>query len=391
VRRIKVLDLRDTHEIGGPGKTILETYRAIDHSRFDVQLGLFRSPEDHSDTPFLTAAREIGMPIHEVRAHGPYDPRLAWRLAGLVRDQGFDIVHPHEGSSDIVTYAMLAIHRVPIVTTAHGFIGNSAKQRFMVWLDKRVMRGFDRVIAVSGKMQRDLIAAGVPASKVTLLHNAIVLEKYRRSSETGALDAVVGRTVPRPALVCIGRLSPEKGHADLVDALTKVAATGRRITAVFAGDGPSRTDLTARIAAAGLQDWIHLPGYVQQPARLLQDADLMVLPSHTEGLPNAALEAFAMEVPVLATRVGGTPEVVTDGETGRLVPPHSPESLAAGIISFLDDPATWRGFTQQARRVVETRFDFKTRTAKLEAIYDDMMHAHAAHGQQLTRSTAGVR
>jgi glycosyltransferase involved in cell wall biosynthesis len=117
----------------------------------------------------------------------------------------------------------------------------------------------------------------------------------------------------------------------------------------------------------------------------------MVLPSHTEGLPNAALEAFAMEVPVLATRVGGTPEVVTDGETGRLVPAHSPESLAAGIISFLDDPATWRGFTRQARHTVEARFDFKSRTSKLEAIYDEMMHAHAARGRQLTRSTAGVR
>ena len=117
----------------------------------------------------------------------------------------------------------------------------------------------------------------------------------------------------------------------------------------------------------------------------------MVLPSHTEGLPNAALEAFAMEVPVLATRVGGTPEVVTDGETGRLVPPHSPESLAAGIISFLDDPATWRRWTQQARRIVETRFDFKTRTSRLEAIYDEVMHTHAAQERQLTRSTAGVR
>jgi glycosyltransferase involved in cell wall biosynthesis len=391
LRRIKILDLRDTHEIGGPGKTILETFRAIDHARFDVHLGLFRSPEDRSETPFLTAARAIGMPIHEVRARGPYDPRLAFRLAALVREQAFDIVHPHEGSSDIVTYAMRAIHRVPIVTTAHGFIGNSAKQRFMVALDKRVMRGFDRVIAVSEKMQRDLIAAGVPGSKVTLLHNAIVLEKYRRTGETGALAAVVGRPLPRPAIVSIGRLSPEKGHADLVDALARVAATGRRISAVFAGDGPSRADLTARIQAAGLQDWIHLPGYVQQPARLLQEADLMVLPSHTEGLPNAALEAFAMEVPVLATRVGGTPEVVTDGETGRLVPARSPESLAAGIISFLDDRATWRGFTDQARRVVETRFDFKTRTSKLEAIYDEMMHAHATQGRQLTRSTAGVR
>ena len=158
---------------------------------------------------------------------------------------------------------------------------------------------------------------------------------------------------PGPCSSASGVSVPEKGHADLVDALALVAARGRHVTAVLAGDGPSRADLAARIHAAGLHEWVHLPGYVQQPARILQDADLMVLPSHTEGLPNAALEAFAMDVPVLATRVGGTPEVVTDGVTGKLVPPHSPESLAAGIVSFLDDPATWRRWAQQGRRTVE--------------------------------------
>jgi len=390
VRPIKILDLRDTDEIGGPGKTVLETYRAIDHARFDVHLGIFRSLDDHSDTPFLQAARAIGMPVHEVRGRGPYDPMLIRRLAALVRSEAFDIVHPHEASSDVITLAMRAIHRVPIVSTAHGWIGNSRKGRFMVNLDKRVLRRFDRVIAVSHKLQRDLIAAHVPAAKVTLLHNAIVLDKYRRTGERGALDALIGRQVPRPVLVSIGRLSPEKGHADLVDALARVAKDGRRMSAVFAGDGPSRPNLESRIRAAGLQDWVHLPGYVQEPARILQDADLMVLPSHTEGLPNAALEAFALEVPVLATRVGGTPEVVTDGVTGRLVPSQSPQDLAAGITSFLDDPETWRRWARAGRRVVETNFDFSARTRKLEAIYLEMMATHAAAGQ-LARSAAGAR
>jgi glycosyltransferase involved in cell wall biosynthesis len=390
LRQLSILDLRDTSEIGGPGKTILETYRAIDHSRFKLHLGLFRSVDDRTETPFLEAARSIGMPIHEVRARGPYDPAQIWRLAALVREKQFDIVHPHEASSDVISYCMRALHRVPLVSTAHGWIGNSPKQRFLIDLDKRVLRRFDRVIAVSEKMRGDLIAGGVPERKVTLLHNAIVLENYRRTNESGALEALVGRKLPRPVLISIGRLSPEKGHADLVDALALVAARGQHVSTVLAGDGPSRADLAARIDAAGLHDWVHLPGYVQQPARLLQDADLMVLPSHTEGLPNAALEAFAMEVPVLATRVGGTPEVVTDGVTGRLVPAHSPESLAAGIMSFLDDPATWRQWAKQGRHTVTTQFDFKTRTSKLEAIYVEMMNSKAAQRRQLAGSTAGL-
>jgi glycosyltransferase involved in cell wall biosynthesis len=391
MRPLSILDLRDTHEIGGPGKTILESYRAIDQTRFSLHVGVFRSVHDPDETPFTAAARKIGMPIHVINAAGPYDPRLIPRLAALVRTQQFDIVHAHEAVSDVLTYVLSMVHRVPIVSTAHGWISNSRKGRVMVGLDKRVLRGFDRVIAVSERIQKDLLDSGVPASKITLLHNAIVLDKYRRTTETGYLESLVGRSLPRPIAVSIGRLSPEKGHADLIEALSIVASRGQHITTVLAGDGSSRADLVERIRRAGLEGWVHLPGYVNEPARVLQDADLMVLPSHTEGLPNAALEALAMEVPVLATNVGGTPEVITDGVTGRLVPARSPETLAEHIGDFLRDPQKWRAWAQRGKHTVETQFDFTVRTRKLEAIYVEMMERHAARSGEFGHSGAGIR
>lgn len=373
VSRLRILDLRDTHEIGGPGKTILESFRAIDADRFDLHVGVFRGPNDTGETPFTAAARAIGMPVHEIAASSPYDLRQVGRLATLVRDGRFDIVHAHEAVSDVLTYALSWVHRLPIVSTAHGWIANSRKGRFMVALDKRVLARFDRVIAVSEKMQRDLLEAGVPALRITLLHNAIVLDKYRRGEGPGALESLLGRRPAGPIMVSIGRLSPEKGHADLIEALAIAAAEGRHIVTVLAGDGPARGDIERRIAAAGLQDWVFLPGYISQPARLLQDADLMVLPSHTEGLPNAALEALAMQVPVLATNVGGTPEVIVDGETGRLVPARTPRALAAGIVDFLDHRDRWKAWAAAGRHVVESQFDFRTRTRRLEALYVEMM------------------
>lgn len=375
MRRLRILDLRDTHEIGGPGKTILESFRAIDQARFDLHVGVFRGPSDPGDTPFTAAAKAIGMPVHEIAATGPYDLGQLGRLSALVREGAFDIVHAHEAVSDVLTYLLSFRHRVPIVSTAHGWIANSRKGRFMVGLDKRVLARFDRVIAVSTKMQRDLLDAGVPSSRVTLLHNAIVLDKYRRTDGPGALEALIGHRPPGPVMVSIGRLSPEKGHADLVDALALAASRGHHLTTVLAGDGPARADVEARIRAAGLQDQVFLPGYVKEPARLLQDADLMVLPSHTEGLPNAALEALAMEVPVLATRVGGTPEVVVDGETGRLVPAHAPQALADGLVDFLQHRDRWRAWARAGRQMVEAQFDFRTRTRKLEALYVEMMES----------------
>jgi glycosyltransferase involved in cell wall biosynthesis len=372
VRPLNVLDLRDTHEIGGPGKTILETFREIDTDRFRLHLGIFLTRHEDADTPFIRAARQHDMPVHVIRGFNQYDPRLIWRLAGLVKALRIDVVHAHEVKSDVITFLSSILHRVPIVTTLHGWIGNSVKQRTLIALDRRVVRRFDRVIVVSNKMRDEVLASGLPAQTVRVVHNAIVLERYRRTGTQGFLASLIGRAPLGPVVTSIGRLSAEKGHADLIEALGIVAAKGLKVCAVLAGDGPERLRLTQMIRTLGLGDSVHLPGYVSQPQRILEETDLMVLPSHIEGLPNAALEALAMEVPVLATRVGGTPEVITDGETGRLVEARTPHALAEGIAAFLTDPLPWKRMAKAGRSMVERQFDFQARTRRMENIYAEL-------------------
>jgi glycosyltransferase involved in cell wall biosynthesis len=378
VRPISVLHLRDTHEIGGPGKTILETHRAIDRSRVRLSLGVFLSRTESGESPFVSAARECGMPVHFIRGYNGYDPRLVLRVADLVKELSIDIVHAHEVKSDVIAFLASKVRRVPIMTTMHGWIGNGRKQRLFIGLDRRVVRGFDRVIAVSGQIHKELVDAGVTSDRLRLLHNAIVLDRYRRTGQRGWLAQTVGGPVPGPVLVSIGRLSFEKGHADLIEALGVLARRGRRPSLVLGGDGPERGRLVERIRALGLEESVFLLGYLAEPQRLLEEADLMVLPSHTEGLPNAVLEALAMDVPVLATRVGGTPEVVTHGETGWLAPPRDPQAMADAIDAFLADPAAWRQMASRGRAVVEAQFSFDQRTRRLEALYDEVMRRGAA-------------
>lgn len=372
MRPITVLDLRDTDEIGGPGKTILETFRATDAARFRMHVAVFQTRGERADTPFVAAARQLGLPLHVIRGFNQYDPRLVSRTAALVRSLGIDIVHTHEVKSDVIAYLAKRLHDVPIVTTLHGWIGNSPKQRAFIALDKQVVRGFDKVIAVSQLIRDQAIQAGARPDRVQLLHNAIVLDRYRRDDRRGALAALAGRPVPGPVLASIGRLSAEKGHLDFIEALAIVARDGRRVSAVLAGDGPERGNIEARIAALGLADRVYLTGYIERPQDILNETDLMVLPSHTEGLPNAALEALAMGVPVLATNVGGTPEVVIDGETGRLVPAHQPAALAEAIGSFLKAPAAWQHMATRGRAHVEQHFDFRARTRRLESMYTEL-------------------
>jgi glycosyltransferase involved in cell wall biosynthesis len=372
-RPIHVLHLRDTHEIGGPGKTILETFRAIDADRFRLSLGVFLARHEQGESPFVAAATEIGMPVHFVRGYNQFDLRLVSRVAALVKAQRIDILHAHEVKSDVIAYLASKIHRVPIVTTMHGWIGNAPRQRFFIGLDKRVARKFDRVIAVSARIRDELLASGTPERAVRMLHNAIVVERYRRKGTHGALAALLGRDLPRPILVSVGRLSPEKGHLDLVEALGLARSRGAALSAVLIGDGPSRPAVEERVRALGLSDSVCLPGYLPQPERFFEDVDLMVLPSHTEGLPNVVLESLAMDVPVLATAVGGTPEIVTDGVTGRLVPARSPQALADALLEFVADPGAWRRMAARGRELVEQEFDFTVRTRRLERIYTELL------------------
>lgn len=372
MKPIRVLDLRDTYEIGGPGKTILETYRFIDRARFDLHLAVFLRDSESADTPFLREARNYGLPAHVIRGSRAYDPRLIVRTAALMKALDVDIVHAHEATSDVIAWLAKRLHRVPIVTTMHGWIENSRRQRAVVQIDKRVVRRFDMVLAVSAKIRDELLEAGVPPDRVRLVHNAIVLDRYQRTGEQGFVASLVGRSLPRPTLACIGRLSAEKGHADLLEALAIVRRKGHQVSAVLAGDGPERPRLEGRIAALGLADSVFLPGYVERPQRMLEDTDLMVLPSHTEGLPNAALEALAMNVPVLATAVGGTPEVIEDGHSGRLVPPHDPEAMASAIEDFLDRPDAWAMMASRGRTSIADRFDFAARTREVERLYAEL-------------------
>ncbi len=365
-----ILHLRDTYEIGGPGKTILETFRAIDASRYALHLAVFQEGPALEQSPFVAAAAGAGIPIHVVHSRGPYDPRLPFRVAALARSLGADVLHAHEAMSDVVTFLSARLRRVGTVTTLHGWIGSSRRQRLQVAADRLVLRGFDTVIAVSAALRRAAIESGVSPSRVVLLHNAIAAERYQRTGERGFLRQRAGRDLPRPVLTCLGRLSPEKGHRDLLDALARVRREGSDFTAVFAGDGPDRSSLERDAAQAGLHDRVLFLGHVSPPNPVLEETDLLVLPSHTEGLPNVLLEALLMEVPVLATAVGGTPEVVEEGVTGRMVEPRDPAALAAAILDYLRRPAEWRQMARRGRMTVETRFDFDARTRRLEQIYD---------------------
>jgi glycosyltransferase involved in cell wall biosynthesis len=370
---INVLHLRDTDRICGPGKTIIETACATDTREFSQKIGLFKVAGEPTNV-YEDTARRRGVELIPVRSAHPYDPRLVSTLIDIVKVHDIHIVHSHEYKSDLLTFALRRFHRVPIMTTVHGWITNSFKSRMMVGLSQKTLRSFDRVVAVSEGTKRRVLGCGVPADKLVVIHNAIVTENYLAADQApGYLRERFALPADAIIIGSIGRLSPEKGQRDMLVAARRLVAAYPRVYFALVGDGPDRALLESQVAEGWMTGRVLFTGHLQDVRPVYRDLDILALTSHTEGFPNVVLEALCMDTPVLATDVGGTAEIIADGVTGVLIPSKQPDAIEAGLRRLLDDPAQAARLAAEGRRAVFERFSFRQRVAREEALYREIL------------------
>ncbi len=268
----------------------------------------------------------------------------AARLVASLRPR-VDVIHAHQLLSPSSAALLLsAFTRTPILLNPHacGAIGDvgvlSATALGRLRLRATVLRA-DAFVAISGPIGAELRDAGVPAERILVVPNGVDVERFRPATadERAALRRSLG--LPEgPLVVYTGRLSPEKGVDVLVAAWPRVLARIPSARLWVLGDGAERARLGEAARRAGVADAIALPGPIADVSPFVRAADAAVLPSRTEGMPIALLEAMACAVPVVATAVGGSAEVLRDGVTGRLVPPEQPDALADAIVEALSDP-----------------------------------------------------
>lgn len=376
--RINVLHLRDTDRVCGPGKTIIETACATDATAFSQKVGLFLLDREHRNL-YYDAAVARGVEIVPVRSAHPYDPRVVRTVVNLIKAHDIQILHSHEYKSDLIAYAVAQLHPLPIMTTIHGWITHNFKRRLMIALSQRVLKRFDRVVAVSDETRQRILKCGVPADKVVTIHNGIVLENYDAArQQPGMLRARF--QLPAEAVVIgnIGRLSPEKGQMDFLTAAAEVAGKVPNTYFALIGDGPDRSALESRARALGLESRVLFTGFLQDVRPVYRDIDVLALTSHTEGFPNVVLEALSMGTPVLATAVGGTGEVIEDGVTGVLVPAHSPDAMADGLVRLLGNRQWALDLAAAGQARVRSRFSFIGRVRREEDVYRALIAEWAA-------------
>lgn len=368
----RVLDLRDSPWVDGPGRTILDTASMVDPQRYRIVVGAF-SGERHGEHAYLTEALRRDLETYPIAERRALDPEVLRQIMRWCRSNAIDIIHTHDFRSDL--YGLAAARRlgIPAVSTCHGWIANNLKGRIYTSVDKFLLRFFDRVIVVSARMQAHLRSRGIPAHKIALIQNALIVEQYRPERSDRTLQAEWGIPAHHKVVGKIGRLSPEKCQDLFLRAAAELVRHDPAVSFVLIGIGPEEERLRRLADELGIADRVVFAGYRSDMQRVYNSLDLVVQSSSTEGMPNVILEALLMRVPVVATDVGGTAEIVTDGKSGRLIPPNDLQALVAGMREALTGTARTAAWVDAGERQVRANFSHHLRLQRIMAVYDQVL------------------
>jgi glycosyltransferase involved in cell wall biosynthesis len=316
--------------------------------------------------PLVERLEAAGLPVERV-ACGRHYLRERRQLAGLFPAN--TVVHTHGYRPDVQAGAAARKLALPAVSTVHGFTGGDAKNRLYESLQRRALRRFSAVVAVSRPLVERLVAGGVPRGRVHLVPNAYQFEGQLLSRSRARAELGLSPEAERFVIGWVGRLSREKAPDVLVEALAQL--TDANVHAVVIGDGPDRAALAARTAALGLTDRIHWVGIVPDAARCFAAFDCFALSSRTEGTPIVLFEAMATGVPIVASAVGGVPDVVSGGEA-LLVPSDDPRALARALGEVASDPAAAAARASRAATRLRTERGLEGWLAAYEGVYRNL-------------------
>jgi glycosyltransferase involved in cell wall biosynthesis len=366
---VRILAFIEAATVTGPAKNLIEFCRTV-RGRGEVEIAIATFVRGTEPSAFADAVRAASIPLHVIAERSAFDRQVLGRICTLVAEQQPDIVQTHAVKSHFLVYLSGEWKRRRWVAFHHGYTTTDAKMRLYNQLDRVSLRAPDRLVTVSQAFARQLRSQGVAASKITVVHNAVDpgwAERVRTADRAGTRRQL-GIEPDEAIIVTIGRMSREKAHIDLVRAFHQLRVSGRRARLILVGDGPERTHLEQE---AG--DGIIFTGQVRDTTMYYAAADLMALPSLTEGSPNALLEAMAVDVPVVATEVGGIPEIVRDGESAVLVPPRDPLLLAAAMERVLADASLQASLKRHARTAIEGRHTPEGRARIVVDIYNEVL------------------
>ena len=367
---VRVAFCIDGMGLGGTEINAVRTAERLDRERFALSVIAL-----HGEGPLRARYEEAGIPVESFPI-GSLVGRDALhqgrRLRRLLVERQVDVVHCHDMYSNAFVAPWARLARVPALITSRRW--GAFERRSHAMANGVAYRLSDRVLANSPGVAALLRAEGVPAARTVVVPNFVDEEGFVAPSarERAALRAGFGVPVDALVLGIVASLTSIKDHATLLRAVASVVPAYPALHLVLVGDGPTRGASEELARELGIVDRVHFAGLRPHLPNLHHAFDLSALTSASEGFPNTVVEAMAAGRPVVATRVGGIPDAVEEGETGLLVPPGDAAALSAALAALLGDPSRRARMGERARAVAESRYSARVAIGALERLYDEL-------------------
>ncbi|MEE8575706.1 MAG: glycosyltransferase family 4 protein [candidate division Zixibacteria bacterium] len=355
---MRIVHLRSSEFLGSPEKLIIGQITQL--TEFDCCVATFSGRQNC--VPFTQACKRAGIDSFEIKESFLGDWRVIGQLRKLFYDRQIDLVVTHDYKSNFFAHHATRNSDVRQIALFHGVTSEDSKVSLYNSIDRWTLKRVDHIITVSEKTARLIASFGIKPSNISVVPNAI--------DENILIDNLPVRdSSDQVQLVAAGRLSYEKGFDLLLEAIAEIAETAEPFKLYLYGSGPEETKLRQIVADLQIEPQIEFCGFTDKLIEIFDRMDLMIMSSRSEGMPVVLLEAWARKLPVLATTVGGIPELINHGKNGLLVEPENIEALAEAISSAIKDRPKLKALGEAGYQLVKADYTYRSQTKSLAKIY----------------------
>ncbi|OQX91539.1 MAG: hypothetical protein B6D58_07570 [candidate division Zixibacteria bacterium 4484_95] len=368
---INILHLRSGFRFGGPEKLIINSLKYMADSEFRFILSSFILKNIENE--FLRYANNQNIKTEPVYINSPFDLSSIRSLKEIIKKHDIRLLIAHDYRAVVISYFARRNTSVKLVAVAHGWTSQSLKIRIYEFVEKRFFPFMDKVVAVSGPKYEELLKLGLPKEKTEKIENCVEIPPKEKIVKTNQLKEELGLLSDDVLIGSVGRLGVEKGHKYLIESSAKLKNKFPSARYVIIGDGSEMANLKSLAERLGVRKLIHFCGWRSDIETIYRGLDIFVLPSLTEGLPIALLEAMSYALPVIASSVGGCPDVVISRKSGILVKPADSDRLADAIGDLIDNKAKRDAMGLEAYSRILENYNMKKYSSSFLELFKKML------------------
>lgn len=373
-RRRGVLQLRSSLGFFGAENVVLEIAKGLRQSDYQPFIGVFSSGATAQEQ-LAERAREHEIQSIVFQCKPRWDKKAVADIRNFIQSNGIDIVQSHGYKADFFTLAASRHSKIKKIATCHPWTETSYSRlaQFYTWIDQALLSRFDRIVAVSEQLKKEILEKNISPARISVIENGIDRRRFQVNTPRAELRREFGLPADRKIIGTIGRLVPEKGQHLLIEAAARLKDEFADAYFVIVGDGDLRRALEEQVAQANLTKRFRFLGTCNRIPEILCVMDVFTLPSISEGLPMVILEAMAAKKPIVATNVGAISEVLMHGKAGIVIHPDA-ETLATAIARLLRNPPEARQLAAAAYQHVLEEYSSEKMVSEYIKIYDSLLN-----------------